>query len=243
MGTVGMVVQNKIVEELCRMEGPHPDAGDQAKGRAALADLKKEAVKRQILVDPDNAMIAERRSRADQQFRAQKLRQERLGDLKDLFFELLRERPRTVTERQRRGYALEGLLGRLFEVYDFEYRLPYRSSHEQVDGSFHFRGFTYLVEAKWQSHAPTFDDLAKFKFNVDGKLDSTRGLFVAMAGFDENTLDHLFRVARGSRNNLVLVDGQDLITIFEGRMSLTDALAAKVDAAEQEGRSWLPLGR
>jgi hypothetical protein len=57
---------------------------------------------------------------------------------------------------------------------------------------------------------PTFDDLAKFKFNVDGKLDSTRGLFVAMAGFDENTLDHLFKVARGLRNNLVLVDGQDL---------------------------------
>jgi hypothetical protein len=243
MGAAGVKVQNKIVEELCRMERPHPDAVDQTKGQAALADLRREAVKEQILINPDQAAVVERRTRADQQLRAQSLRQERLGSLRSHFFDLLRQKPRTISERQQRGYALEVLLGDLFEVYDFEYRRPYRSSHEQVDGSFHFRGFTYLVEAKWQSHPPTFDDLAKFKFNVDGKMDSTRGLFVAMAGFDDNALDHLFKVARGTRNNLVLVDSQDLITIFEGRMSLTDAITAKVDAAEQEGKSWLPLGR
>ena len=36
----------------------------------------------------------------------------------------------------------------------------------------------------------------KCKANVDGKLDSTRGLFVSMAGFDENDLEH-FRTAPG----------------------------------------------
>jgi hypothetical protein len=85
--------------------------------------------------------------------------------------------------------------------------------------------------------------MAKFKFKVDGKLESVRGLFVAMAGFDDNVLDHLFRVARGSRNNLILVDQHDLVSIFEGRMTLKDALTAKVDAAEQQGEWWYPLGR
>lgn len=217
------------------------DAPDQAKGRAALADLKREATAHQILVDPEKAAAIQRRARADQQLRAQQLRRERLIGLTTRFFELLRLHPRTPAERQQRGYALETLLGDLFEAYDIEYRRPYRAAHEQLDGSFHYRGFTYIVEAKWQNHAPTFDDLAKFK--VDGKLDSTRGLFVAMTGFDENTLSHLFNVARGSRNNLILADAQDLITIFEGRLALTDALTAKIDAAEQEGQCWHPLGR
>jgi hypothetical protein len=243
MGQRGAAIQNKIVEELCRMDRPHPDALDQAKGRAALAALKREATAHRMLVDPEQAAAEQRRARANQQLRAQQQRRERLSDLEKHFFDLLRMQPRTQSERQQRGYSLETILIDLFTVYDLEYRRPYRVPHEQVDGSFHFRGFTYIVEAKWESHPPTFDDLAKFKFNVDGKLDSTRGLFVAMAGFDENTLDHLFRVARGSRNNLILADAQDLITIFEGRLALTDALIAKIDAAEQEGRCWLPLGR
>lgn len=55
-----------------------------------------------------------------------------------------------------------------------------------------------------------------------GKLESVRGVFVAMAGFDANVIDHLFRVARGTRNNVILMDKLDLITIFEGRMTLKD---------------------
>jgi hypothetical protein len=51
---------------------------------------------------------------------------------------------------------------------------------------------------------------------VDGKLESVRGLFVAMAGFADNTLDHLFNVARGSRNNLILMDRVDLLEVLEG---------------------------
>jgi hypothetical protein len=53
----------------------------------------------------------------------------------------------------------------------------------------------------------------------------------------------MFEVARNSRNNLILVDALDMITIFEGRVALTDALIAKIDAAEQEGKAWRPLGR
>ncbi len=243
MGAAGIDIQCKIVEELCRMDRPHVDAPDKAKGKEALADLKREATAQQILVDPEKAVAMQRRARAEQHLRAQQLRRERLSGLEMRFNELLRQDPRSQAERQRRGYALEDLLGDLFEAYDIGYRRPYRITHEQLDGAFHFRGFTYIVEAKWESHAPTFDDLAKFKFKVDGKLDSTRGVFVAMAGFEHDTVDHLFKVARGSRNNLILVDDKDLITIFEGRLALTDALTAKVDAAEQEGRFWHPLGR
>jgi hypothetical protein len=145
--------------------------------------------------------------------------------------------------RQRRGYDFERLLVDLFAAAEITYKPPYRAEHKQIDGSFHFRGFTYLVEAKWRSTQPDFGDLAKFKANVDGKLDSTRGAFISIAGFDDNVLEHLLRVARGSRNNLVLVDAYDLVSILEGRISLPDALAEKIDAAEQRGVFWHPLFR
>jgi hypothetical protein len=39
------------------------------------------------------------------------------------------------------------------------------------------------------------------------------------------------------------MDKLDLITIFEDRMDLKNALATKVNAAEQQGEWWYPLGR
>lgn len=216
---------------------------DQARGKAALADLKSHATASRVLIDPERAAAAQRRTRAEQRQRAVQHRQEQLGGLRDRFFDLARDRPRTPGELQQRGYALEALLADLFEIYDMPYRRPYRLPHEQVDGSFHFRGFTYNVETKWEAQPPNLSDLAKFKFNVDGKLDSARGMFVAMAGFDESTLAHFFSMAHGSRMNIILVDHHDLTAVFEGRFTLPDALTVKVDAAEQEGRAWYPLGR
>jgi hypothetical protein len=242
LGEKGNAIERKIVEDLCRWDRPHPDA-DQQLGRLALAELKRLATAEQILVDPERAAAQLRRERAERERRKREQRQERLGELRTRFYDLSRDRPRSRAELQQRGYALETLLADLFEENDFEYRRPYRALHEQLDGSFHFRGFTYLVEAKWEKECPSFGDLAEFKAKVDGKLESVRGLFVAMAGFDESTLDHLFNNARNTRNNLVLVDSKDLITIFEGRMMLRDVLTAKIDAAEQEGQWWHPTGR
>ena len=66
-------------------------------------------------------------------------------------------------------------------------------------GSFHFRGFTYLVEARWRGQPPTTGDLADFKVQVDGKLESTRGLFISIIGFNDEILAHFANVS-GKRN-------------------------------------------
>ncbi|AEA29011.1 hypothetical protein Psed_6947 (plasmid) [Pseudonocardia dioxanivorans CB1190] len=242
LGGQGQAIQRKLVQELCQMDRPRPEA-DPVGGREAIAELKREATKIRLLVDSEQAAAKQRRAKAEQQQRAQARRQEQLGEIRQRFYEHLKERPRSTAEIQQRGYALEGLIADLFELHDFQYRRAYRLAHEQIDGSFHFRGFTYLVEAKWEANPPTFSDIAKLKANLDGKAESTRGLFVAMAGYDDNVLEHMVEVFRRSPNNLVLVDGQDLIMIFEGRLALVDALIAKIDAAEQEGKVWYPLGR
>lgn len=129
----------------------------------------------------------------------------------------------------------------LFAVFEIAYRTSYRVPHEQLDGAFECRSFTHLVEARWRAATPSLGDLALFKAKVDGKLESTSGLFVSMAGFDADIVDHFAGIARGSGNNLLLVDGQDLAVIVQVRVSLPDALDYKIQAASQEGRWWAPL--
>ncbi len=241
IGQQGYAIQRKIVEELCRMSRPHRDAPDQQAGKAALADLKQEATATQILVDPEKAAAGARRAAGQRKIVAVAERHAKLGDLMASFLALNRLKPTTNAERQGRGYKLERLLADLFRVYDMEYRPSYRTAGEQIDGSFHFRGFTYLVEAKWQVAPPTSGDLLEFKAKVDGKIDSTRGVFISMANYDEAVVAHVIRTTRGTRNNIILFDGRDISLLFEGCIGLVDALTAKIDAAEQEGRMRHPL--
>jgi hypothetical protein len=240
-GEPGFVVQRKIVEELCRMIKPHRDAPDQAAGKASLADLKRAATAVQILIDPEKAAADARRAASQRRVTATQQRRERIGNLRGSFIELLQMAPGTIAERQDRGYKLERLLSDLFRAYDMEYRPSYKAAGEQIDGSFHFRGFTYIVEVKWREAPPPAGDLLTFKAKVDGKIESTRGVFIAMAGYDDDVLEHVIKTARGSRNNVILFSGRDVTLLFEGNVGLEDALTAKIDAAEQEGRMWHPL--
>ncbi len=240
-GEPGCTVQHKIVEELCRMTKPSPDAPDQHAGKQALAELKREATAAKILVEPEKAAADARRAASQRKTTATHSRRERIGELRTIFIELNQLTPANTAERQARGYRLERLLADLFRAYDMDYRPSYKVDGEQIDGSFHFRGFTYLVEARWRSTRPTAGDLLSFKAKVDGKIDSTRGVFISMPGYDDDALDHVVRTARGSRNNVILFDGRDIAILFEGAFGLEDALSAKIDAAEQEGRMWRPL--
>lgn len=240
-GEAGFVVQRKITQELCRMTKPHPDAPDQVAGKAALADLKREATAAQILVDPERAAADARRAANQRRVTAMQQRRERIGELRYTFIGLLQLQPATNADRQERGYKLERLLADLFRAYDMEYRPSYKVAGEQIDGSFHFRGFTYIVEVKWRGDPPTAGDLLTFKAKVDGKMESTRGVFISMAGYGDDVLEHFVKTSRGSRNNVILFNGSDVSLLFEGSVGLEDALTAKIDAAEQEGRMWQPL--
>lgn len=237
-GPAGYALQAKVVEELCRMDRPHRDAPDQTAGAQALRELKAEARKAAVLVDPDQAAVGARKAAEARRQVVLNERRETIGELRTQFLTLIGQNGGSA---QARGYELEKLLARLFRAYELEYRPSYRTEHEQIDGSFHFRGFTYLVEARWRSQAPDLGDLLDFKGKVDGKLDSTRGAFISMAGFDEAVLEHFVRNSRGSRNNIIMFTGRDITLLFDGGFSLQDALIKKIDAAEQEGLALLEL--
>lgn len=140
----GGPIERKIVEELCSWDYPRRDIPDKGLAQAALDELRRAAIANQIPVDPRKATAQLCRERAVRDYRQQEQRRQLISAVTDRFHELNLERPRTSAELQQRGYALEAVLADLFEASDIQYRRPYRTAHEQIDGSFHFRGFTYI---------------------------------------------------------------------------------------------------
>jgi hypothetical protein len=117
--------------------------------RAALVELRRVVEDDQVLVDPARAAARPRRQKAEQEQVARERYQGELRALLGHFVDLSRDRYRMPAELQQRGYDLESLLADLFELNKIPHRRPYRSPHEQHDGGFNFRGFTYIIEAKW----------------------------------------------------------------------------------------------
>jgi hypothetical protein len=142
-------------------------------------------------------------------------------------------------EAQQRGYDLEELLGRLFKLHDIPYQPPFRKGTvEQTDGFFTFNSFQYLIEARWRKSPPDLGSLTAFSGKVRRKIDSTRGLFVSVAGYRPDVLREASDLL-----NLILIDGQDLALILEGRISLIEALQLKLDKAAQQGAIFYPLAQ
>jgi hypothetical protein len=235
-GSESDLLVRRIVTELANMTRPRPTAPDQEAGRRALAELKQVATARRVLVDVADAEREKRLRDGERRTSATLARRNALSALQRQLTDL-----HSSTNHQGRGYALERLVADLFALFGITYRPSYRAGREQVDGAFEYKGFQYLVEARWRASPPDFGDLADFKGKVDGKLESTRGLFLSMAGFEDSIVAHFMGVARGSRNNLILVDATDLALILDGLFDLLDALDYKIARASQEGVWWAPL--
>jgi len=138
---------------------------------------------------------------------------------------------------QQRGYKLEELFFELLRINEFQYSNPYRIKGEQIDGHFIYEKFDYLVELKWTKDTTKQKDLSIFDGKIRGKAQSTRGLFVAANGFDENAILKF----SGDAPRIILMNGEDLCLILNGTFNLFDALKIKVDAIVRHGNIHHPL--
>jgi len=236
-GEEGYLIQRKIATKLALLRRvPDENVQDKDAATAALRHLKALAVEQKLIVKKAKADAEDRRRKSEEKAARKSARD---GALQQLHTRLC-EMATANEDPHARGYDLEGLLRELFAAWEIDYRPPYRTATEQIDGSFRFEGFDYIVEARWRKSPPTYGDLAAFKGKVDGKLSSTRGLFVSMPGFRDETVD---RLAVGTTSNILLMDGLDLAMILEQRFELPDALSTKIKKASQEGVIYFPLAR
>ncbi|MFK0042424.1 restriction endonuclease [Paenarthrobacter sp. NPDC090517] len=145
---------------------------------------------------------------------------------------------------QPRGYALEGILNELFEVFNLESRRPFTAYGEQIDGSFTLSGTDYILEAKWQAKPIAAGDVTEFAGKVTRRLDNTLGLFISMSGFQKSVPD---LVARTGRHSVLLMDGGDLMAVLDRRIALDELITRKKRHAAETGdiqlSAWTILGQ
>ncbi|MBB4631585.1 restriction endonuclease [Sphingosinicella soli] len=137
----------------------------------------------------------------------------------------------TAMAPQKRGYAFERFLVRLFDLFGMKPREPFRNRGEQIDGSFLLHGVTYLFEAKWQNEPTDAKDLRDFEGKLNEKAAWARGLFISHSGFSESSLETF---GRGKRT--ICMTGLDLYEMLERSIPLNDVIDRKVRRAAEDGR-------
>lgn len=139
------------------------------------------------------------------------------------------------TDAQGRGYKLEKILRRLFDVFDLDPRASFKVTGEQIDGAFTFESTDYLLEAKWQKEPVRAADLDSLAGKLTRKLDNTLGLYLAINGYSEDGVN----AHSSGRRLILLMDGSDIMSVLEGRIDLVQLLLRKRRAAAQTGNIYL----
>jgi restriction endonuclease Mrr len=157
---------------------------------------------------------------------------ERLAQLKAKYFGLV-----TEEDAQKRGYALETFLNELFMMFDLDPKASFKIIGEQIDGAFTFEQTDYLLEAKWVSRKINASDLFEFGGKLSGKLKNTLGLFISINGFSSESLE----VSSPVLKQMILMDGEDLMAVLDGRIELKDLMYIKRRHASQTGKIFIGI--
>ncbi|AUX78690.1 restriction endonuclease [Sinorhizobium fredii] len=123
---------------------------------------------------------------------------------------------------QQRGYAFERFLKRWFDVWGLDAHASFRTSGEQIDGSFQHEGSTYLVEAKWHSRPTDAAMLHSFQGKLLERPDWTRGLYVSYGSFSGESFDAF------TARRLIMMDGADIYHALNRRLDLGEVVRKKV---------------
>lgn len=144
------------------------------------------------------------------------------------------------SDKQGRGYRLEEMLGAVAGLDGLRYTPPFRKSTvTQTDGMVSYGGFQYVVEARWRMERPDVNAVGALVAKVARNLQSTRGLFLAIAGFRDEVVGEL---QTGSKS-VLLMSGQEFSLILEGRITLARTMQLKVDECAKKGHIFFDVAR
>lgn len=122
---------------------------------------------------------------------------------------------------QQRGFAFERFLKRWFDTWGLDAHASFRTTGEQIDGSFQHDGATYLVEAKWHNKPADAIMLHGFQGKLLERPDWTRGLYVSYGGFSGESFDAF------TARRLIMMDGTDIYFALNRRLDLGRVIGAK----------------
>ncbi|MEY2792501.1 MAG: hypothetical protein RJA76_493 [Bacteroidota bacterium] len=181
-----------------------------------------------VIKTQEHEEILKRRAEQEKRIKENKSLSEELAALKERFNKLA-----ISNDLQKRGYELEKFLYDLFMLYDLEPKGSFKYQGEQIDGAFTFQGTDYLLEAKWKKQVDR-NDLADFCYKVETKFKTAVGLLVTIDGVTKDAISPHFK-------SIIIMDGMDIVTILDGRVSLTNLLFKKRRRAIETGNIYLNI--
>lgn len=133
----------------------------------------------------------------------------------------------TNQDAQQRGYLLEDLLNRTFDLFEIPVYQSFKRNNcaEQIDGAFKFEGWYYIVECKWRQKLADIRQLDGLKGQVDRSGKQSMGLFLSIEGWSDNVPALL---KQNPDKSILLMDGYDLRMVLSGSADLKDLLLAKI---------------
>lgn len=132
---------------------------------------------------------------------------------------------------KQRGYLLELFLNKLATHFELETSESFKLVGEQIDGSIKYDGDHYIFEAKWQEKYISSDSLYTFAQKIEGKFYG-RGFFFSINGYTDQSL---LAVSHAKKMLMVLIDGQDLYSVLEERITFKEMIERKIKAAQTKG--------
>lgn len=205
------------------------DGTKRTKAIKAVENLRKHT-KGYIQITKEQEEAKKRREKSESKIAKNKSLQTELEELKTLFNKLA-----TNTNFQQRGFEFEKFLNELFQLYELDPKASFKNHGEQIDGAFTFDGTDYLLEAKWKQQVNR-SDLATFTFKVENKLKIAMGLLITVDGLTPEAISPDFK-------SIIIMDGMDLISILDGRVSLPDLLYKKRRKANETGNIYIPFSQ
>lgn len=141
----------------------------------------------------------------------------------------------TVTEDpHRRGYLLQDLLNRTFDLHQIPVVGPFTRNKgaEQIDGAFKMEGWHYIVECRWRKKLADIRELDGLKGQVDRSGKQTMGLFLSINGWSSNVPTLL---QQNPEKSIIPMDGYDLRAVLSCNADLRDFLLAKIARLNLKG--------
>lgn len=131
------------------------------------------------------------------------------------------------SEPIRRGYLLENLLVRTFQIHQIEVVRSFRRNNgsEQIDAAFKLEGWHYLVECRWREKLADTRQVDGLRGQVQRSGKQTMGVFLAINGWSSHVPGNL---KQNPDKSVLLMDGYDLRVVLEGRIKLRELLLAKL---------------
>ena len=206
------------------------DGEDRVRAARAAISALKDLVGAELADDRRARQRKDEAERSRQEAALVRRRSEMLKALRQTFLEMFE-----TDNPHRRGKEFEKLLRDLFELFDLSPRGSFRPAGEEIDGSIIHNGQHILVEAKWESKPIQTNPIGVFRQKIEDKLKTTLGLYVSMSGYSDEAVQ---KAGGGGARSMILIEGTELMPVFEGRVDLGDLLARKIRHAHETGQAF-----